>query len=60
MYGHFGPFFALLPPPYNPEHQNFEKKNKTPGDIKQTEFFVILGYFCPFTTPPNNPENQKF
>ena len=58
MYGHFGPFFALLPPPYNPEHQNFEKKTKTPGDIKQTEFFVILGYFCPFTTPPpNNPEN---
>ena len=62
MYGHFGPFFAHLPPPYNPEHQNFErkKKQKTPGDIKQTDFFVILGYFCPFTPPPNNPENQKF
>ena len=26
---------------------------------RQTEFFVILGYFLPFY-PPNNPENQNF
>ena len=24
-------------------------------------FFLILGYFCPFTSPPpNNPKNQNF
>ena len=28
--------------------------------VRQTGFFVILGYFCPFTPPPNNPENQNF
>ena len=27
--------------------------------VWQTEFFVILGYFCTFT-PPGNPENQNF
>ena len=26
---------------------------------RQTEFFVILGYFLPFY-PSNNPENQNF
>ena len=29
---------------------------------RQTEFFVILDYFSPFTTaplPPNNPKNQN-
>ena len=25
---HFGPFFALLPPPKNPKNQNFEKMKK--------------------------------
>ena len=28
--------------------------------MRQTGFFVILGYFCPFTPPRNNPENQNF
>ena len=32
FFGHFGPFFALLPP-NNPKNQNFEKMEKTPGDI---------------------------
>ena len=27
--------------------------------VRQTEFFVILGYFLPFY-PPNDPENQNF
>ena len=26
---------------------------------RQTEFFVVLGYFLPFN-PSNNPENQNF
>ena len=36
IFSHFGPFFAfLLPSPYpkNSENQNFEKMEKTPGDI---------------------------
>ena len=31
IFSHFGPYFAL-PPPYNPENQNFEKMKKIPGD----------------------------
>ena len=27
--------------------------------VRQTEIFVILGYFLPFQ-PPDNPENQNF
>ena len=27
--------------------------------VKQTEFFVLLGYLLPFYRP-NNPENQNF
>ena len=26
----------------------------------ETNFFVILGWFLPFTSPPNNPENQNY
>ena len=26
----------------------------------ETNFFVILGKFLPFTSPPNNPENQNY
>ena len=26
----------------------------------ETIFFVILGKFLPFTSPPNNPENQNY
>ena len=41
IFGHFGPFCTLLPPPTphpnppnDPENQNFEKKmKKMPGDI---------------------------
>ena len=35
IFCHFGPFFALYPPPHpnNPESQNFEKMKKAPGDI---------------------------
>ena len=38
---HFRPFLALipLPPPNNPKNQNFEKMEKTPGDI-------IILYMC--------------
>ena len=32
IFCNFGLFFALLPP-QNPENQNFEKKEKIPGDI---------------------------
>ena len=32
IFCHFGPFFALLPP-NNPKNQNFEKNEKTTGDI---------------------------
>ena len=29
IFGHFGPFFALLPPPpNNPKNQNLKKKKK--------------------------------
>ena len=28
MFCHFGPFFALLPPPNNLDYQNFEKDEK--------------------------------
>ena len=35
IFCHFGPFFALLPPPplNNQKNQNFEKMKKKPGDI---------------------------
>ena len=41
IFRHFGPFFALLPPPpplppllpNHPKNQNFDKKKKMPGDI---------------------------
>ena len=28
-------------------------------EVRQAEFFVILGHFLPFQ-PPNNPKNQNF
>ena len=33
IFSHFGPFFALPPPPNNPKNQNFEKMRQMPGDI---------------------------
>ena len=30
---HFGSFFALLPPPNNPENQTFEKMKKASGGV---------------------------
>ena len=33
IFSHFGPFFALLPPPYEPEKSKFWKMKKTPKDI---------------------------
>ena len=33
IFSHFGPFIALLPPPYNTENQNFEKMKIMPIDI---------------------------
>ena len=34
IFCHFGPFFALLPPPpNNPKNQNFEKMEKASGDV---------------------------
>ena len=33
IFCHFGPFFALLPPPNDPQNQNFIKTKLTPGDI---------------------------
>ena len=33
IFSHFGLFIALLPPPDNPENQNFDKMKKAPADI---------------------------
>ena len=33
IFCYFGPFFALLPPPMDPENQNFEKAKKMTADI---------------------------
>ena len=27
--------------------------------LRQTVFFVILGHFCPYPPPPNDPENKN-
>ena len=41
-------------PPYNPENQNFEKNEKTPGVPKMK---IILPYYTP-SPLPNHPENE--
>ena len=41
-------------PPYNPENQNFEKNEKTPGVPKMK---IILPFYTP-SPLPNNPENE--
>ena len=40
IFCHFGLFFDLLPPPKDPENQNFEKaKKKKPG-------YIIILHLC--------------
>ena len=51
MYGHFGPFFALLPPPYNPEHQNFEKKKKLLEILSRQNFLLFWAIFALLPPP---------
>ena len=65
----YGSFFDLfpppppIPPPIPPPPQPLETQ-KSELDflrygVRQTEIFVIFGYFLPFY-PPNIPENQNF
>ena len=65
---HFGPFFALLSPPNNPENRNSEKNKEASGGViildicvpKITIIWCMLpGLFFAFY-PTNNPRNQNF
>ena len=39
---HFGPLFALLTPPKNPEKQNFEEMKKASGDHFQLVIISVI------------------